>query len=112
VLGSKSRKWAGYAISAKPCLSHSQQLLSYMARYTRKGMMSESRIVKHTSHSVNFKYKDYRDNNQNKVMTLKTDEFIRRYLQHILSKGLMRIRHYGFLANACRKRKVKLIKAQ
>lgn len=103
------KKWCVYA---KPCLSHSQQLLNYLARYTRKGMMSESRLVKHTSHSVSFKYKDYRDNNQNKVMTLDTAEFIRRYLQHILPKGLMRIRHYGFLANACRRRKVKSIKAQ
>nr|WP_143872789.1 IS91 family transposase [Catenovulum sediminis] len=103
------QKWCVYA---KPCLSHSQQLLSYLARYTRKGVMSESRLVKHTTHSVSFKYKDYRDNNQNKVMTLDTEEFIRRYLQHILPKGLMRVRHYGFLANACRRRKVKLIKAQ
>ena len=71
---------------------------------------SQSRLVKHTQNSVSFKYKDYRDNNQNKVMTLDTEEFIRRYLMHVLPKGLMRVRHYGFLANACRKRKVKLIK--
>ncbi len=45
-------------------------------------------------------------------MTLSCDEFLRRYLQHVLLKGFMRIRHYGFLANACRKRKLALIKTQ
>nr|WP_017445227.1 transposase [Gayadomonas joobiniege] len=101
-----------WCVYAKPCLIHSQKLLNYLARYTRKGVISESRLINHTQSSVSFKYKDYRDSHQQKVMTLKTDEFIRRYLQHILPKGLMRIRHYGFLANACRRRKVKWIKAQ
>ncbi|WP_394192172.1 transposase [Pseudoalteromonas atlantica] len=61
---------------------------------------------------MSFKYRDYADNNRDKVMTLSCDEFLRRYLQHVLPKGFMRIRHYGFLANACRKRKLGLIKAQ
>ena len=102
-------KWCVYS---KSCLTYSEKLVSYLARYTRKGVMSESRLVSATEETVRFKYRDYADNNHDKVMTLSCDEFLRRYLQHVLPKGFMRIRHYGFLANACRKRKLALIKAQ
>ncbi|KPH56601.1 transposase, partial [Pseudoalteromonas porphyrae] len=102
-------KWCVYS---KACLTYSEKLVSYLARYTRKGVMSESRLVSANEQSVSFKYRDYADNNRDKVMTLSCDEFLRRYLQHVLPKGFMRIRHYGFLANACRKRKLGLIKAQ
>lgn len=102
-------KWCVYS---KACLTYSEKLVSYLARYTRKGVMSESRLVSANEQTVSFKYRDYTDNNHNKVMTLSCDEFLRRYLQHVLPKGFMRIRHYGFLANACRKRKVALIKTQ
>ena len=102
-------KWCVYS---KACLTYSEKLVSYLARYTRKGVMSESRLVSATEETVSFKYRDYADNNRDKVMTLSCDEFLRRYLQHVLPKGFMRIRHYGFLANACRKRKLGLIKAQ
>ncbi|WP_404936195.1 transposase, partial [Pseudoalteromonas sp. SR44-5] len=101
-------KWCVYS---KACLTYSEKLVSYLARYTRKGVMSESRLVSVNEQSVSFKYRDYADNNRDKVMTLSCDEFLRRYLQHVLPKGFMRIRHYGFLANACRKRKLALIRA-
>ena len=65
-----------------------------------------------TEETVSFKYRDYADNNRDKVMAQSCDEFLRSYLQHVLPKGFMRIRHYGFLANACRKRKLALIRAQ
>ncbi|MEJ6474282.1 transposase [Pseudoalteromonas piscicida] len=90
---------------SKACLAYSEKLVSYLARCTRKGVMSESRLVTANAQSVSFKYRDYADDNRDKVMTLSKDEFLRRYLQHVLPKGFMRIRHYGFLANACRKRK-------
>ncbi|KYL36122.1 MULTISPECIES: transposase [Pseudoalteromonas] len=102
-------KWCVYS---KACLTYSEKLVSYLARYTRKGVMSESRLVSANEQSVSFKYHDYADNNRDKVMTLSCDEFLRRYLQHVLPKGFMRIRHYGFLANACRKRKLALIRSQ
>ncbi|WP_263640644.1 transposase [Pseudoalteromonas sp. TAB23] len=102
-------KWCVYS---KACLTYSEKLVSYLARYTRKGVMSESRLVSATEETVSFKYRDYADNNRDKVMTLSCDEFLRRYLQHVLPKGFMRIRHYGFLANACRKRKLALIRSQ
>lgn len=62
--------------------------------------------------TVSFRYRDYADNHRSKMMTLSCDEFLRRYLQHVLPKGFMRIRHYGFLANACRKRSLGLIRKQ
>ncbi|WP_029215831.1 IS91 family transposase [Pseudoalteromonas maricaloris] len=102
-------KWCVYS---KACLAYSEKLVSYLARYTRKGVMSESRLVSANAQSVSFKYRDYADDNLDKVMTLSNDEFLRRYLQHVLPKGFMRIRHYGFLANACRKRKLALIRSQ
>mgnify|MGYP000548397323 CR=1 FL=1 len=103
------KKWCVYS---KACLTYSEKLVSYLARYTRKGVMSESRLVSISEQIVCFKYRDYADNNRHKVMTLSYDEFLRRYLQHVLPKGFMRIRHYGFLANACRKRKLAIIKEQ
>jgi hypothetical protein len=102
-------KWCVYS---KACLSYSEKLVSYLARYTRKGVMSESRLVSVSDKTVRFKYCDYADKHRSKVMTLSCDEFLRRYLQHILPKGFMRIRHYGFLANASRKKSLGLIRAQ
>ena len=102
-------KWYVYS---KACLTYSEKLVSYLARYTRKGVMSESRLVSANKQTVKFKYRDYADNNRNKVMILSCHEFLRRYLQHVLPKGFMRIRHYGFLANACCKRKLAMIRAQ
>lgn len=102
-------KWCVYS---KACLTYSEQRVSYLARYTRKGVMSESRLVSVSEQAVSFTYRDYADNNRGQVMTLSCDEFLRRYLQHVLPKGFMRIRHYGFLANACRQRALGLIRAQ
>ena len=64
---------------SKACLTYSEKLVSYLARYTRKGGMSESRFVSANEQSVSFKYRDYADNNRDKVMTLSCDEFLRRY---------------------------------
>ena len=58
---------------------------------------------------VKLRYKDYRDH-QSKILKLNPKELIRRFLLHVLPKGLMRIRHYGFLANACRKKQLKMIR--
>lgn len=102
-------KWCVYS---KACLTYSEKLVSYLARYTRKGVMSESRLVSISDKAVSFKYRDYADSHRSKVMTLSCDEFLRRYFQHVLPKGFMRIRHYGFLANACRKKSLGLIRKQ
>ena len=64
--------------------------------------IANSRIIRFDDRSLTFKYKDYRDHGRQKIMTLVADEFIRRFLMHILPTGFHRIRHYGFLANAKR----------
>lgn len=74
-------------------------MVDYLGRYTHRIALSDGRLVDMDEHHVSFTYRDYRDN-QKKRMTLKGTEFVRRFLQHVLPKGLMRVRHFGWLANA------------
>jgi len=78
--------------------------------YDNKTALSNSRILASDQDKVAFRYKDYRDHNRNKVMALNGEELIRRFLLHILPKGFMRFRHYGFLANRCRRQKLAQIR--
>jgi len=93
-----NKDWVVYA---RHCLSKPETVVRYLSRYTRKIALSESRLINLDEHTVSFRYQDYRDH-QKKVMTLEGDEFIRRFLQHVLPHGFMRIRHYGWLSNASR----------
>jgi hypothetical protein len=79
-------------------------VLEYLSRYTHRVAISNSRLLNFDEHGVTFKYKDYRTKGRyrNKVMTLSTDEFIRRFLMHVLPSGFHRIRHYGLFTNAQR----------
>lgn len=104
-----AKSWCVYS---KPCLNRPDTVIKYLARYTQKGMMHESRLTGMDNSHIKFSYKDYHQPGQTKEMRLTGVEFIRRYLQHILPKGFMRIRHYGYLANRCRRRKLALIKTQ
>jgi hypothetical protein len=70
--------------------------------------ISNSRLLKMDDGRVTFRYKDYADAHRQKTMTLTADEFLRRFVQHVLPKGFMKIRHYGLLANRPRKEKLKL----
>ncbi|MCB1639718.1 MAG: IS91 family transposase, partial [Thiothrix sp.] len=90
-----------WVVYAKPCLHQAETVVQYLARYTRKIALSESRLLDITAETVSFRYQDYRDD-QRKVMTLTGPEFLRCFLQHVLPDGFMRIRHFGWLANACR----------
>ena len=76
-------------------------MLAYLSRYTHRVAISNSRLIRADDRSVTFKWKDYRFGGRErmKTMTLNTHEFIRRFLIHVLPKGLHRIRHYGLLAN-------------
>ena len=76
-------------------------MLAYLSRYTHRVAISNTRLIAHDGRGVTFHYKDYRADGltRRKVMTLATDEFIRRFLLHILPKGFHRIRHYGLFAN-------------
>ena len=79
-------------------------MLAYLSRYTHRVAISNTRLIAHDERGVTFHYKDYRADGlaRHKIMTLATDEFIRRFLLHILPKGFHRIRHYGLFANTGR----------
>jgi hypothetical protein len=81
-----------------------EAVLAYLARYTHRVAISNSRLVALDDNGVTFKWKDYRLDGPNryKVMTLATHEFIRRFLSHVLPSGFHRIRHYGLFANTSR----------
>ena len=81
-----------------------QAVLRYLSRYTHRIAISNRRLMSADENGVTFKYKDYRIEGpaRYKAMTLATDEFIRRFLIHVLPKGFHRIRHYGLLANGTR----------
>jgi len=78
-------------------------VLCYLSRYTHRVAISNRRLIAADQNGVTFRYKDYRiEPGRYKTMTFDTNEFIRRFLMHVLPKGLHRIRHYGLLANASR----------
>ena len=89
-------KWVVYA---KRPFGGAKQVYSYLGRYTHRVAISNSRIVSLKNDRVSFRYKDYADDNRIKQMTLSAEEFIRRFLLHVLPKGFVRIRHYGLLAS-------------
>jgi Putative transposase len=95
----KRKNWFVYA---KPPFSGPQAVLAYLARYTHRVAIANSRLIALDQRGVTFRYKDYRRNGQARyrTMTLAADEFIRRFLLHVLPKGFHRIRHYGLLASA------------
>ncbi len=97
------REWVVYA---KPPFGGPAQVLAYLARYTHRVAISNQRLVSMTGDRVTFTAKDYRRDGERRTITLSAVEFLRRFLLHVLPKGFMRIRHYGFLAN--RHRRVKL----
>jgi hypothetical protein len=101
-----------WCVYSKPCLCQPQTVIRYLGRYTKKGMLQESRLQGISESGVTFSYQDYADDNRYKQMTLSGEEFLRRYLSHVLPKGLMRVRHFGFLANCCRVKKLDIIRRQ
>jgi hypothetical protein len=80
--------------------------LAYVARYTHRVAISNNRLLDIEDGKVRFGWKDYSDGNRQKTMTLAADEFIRRFLLHVLPEGFQRIRYYGFLANRYREQKL------
>jgi len=98
-----------WVIHTKPHLNKPDCVVRYLARYTYRTAISLSRILDVDATHVCFRWKDYRDNQQ-KIMRLPGEEFVRRFLLHILPKGLMRIRHYGYLANRVRVKQLEKIR--
>ena len=98
-----------WVVYAKRPFAGSQAVLAYLSRYTHRVAIANSRLLKFNEQGVTFKWKDYRSKQRfrHKAMTLKTDEFIRRFLIHVLPSGFHRIRHYGLLANSGRRNNLK-----
>jgi len=95
-------------VYAKRPFAGPAQVLDYVGRYTHRVAISNNRLVAMDNGKVSFRWKDYRDGDRQKTMTLDGEEFIRRFLVHVLADGFHRIRYYGFLANCHRKRKLAL----
>ena len=95
---------AYYHVVFKPPFAGPEAVLTYLARYTHRVAIANSRLTAFDGRSVTFKWKDYRASSKAryKLMTLAASEFIRRFLIHVLPQGFHRIRHYGFFANGGR----------
>jgi len=96
----RNKSWIVYA---KKPFGSSQTVLDYLGRYTHRVALSNDRILKVDSGEVILSYRDRKDGDRKKSMTLDAQEFIRRFLLHVLPDGFMRIRHFGFLANRSKK---------
>jgi hypothetical protein len=96
--------WVVY--SQPPCAGP-EVVLKYLARYVHRVAISNGRLVAATDATVTFTYKDYRQRGKEKQLTLAVGEFVRRLLQHVLPRGLVRVRHYGLLANRGREGKLR-----
>jgi hypothetical protein len=97
---------AEWVVYAKRPFAGPAQVLDYVGRYTHRVAISNSRLVSMDNGKVRFRWKDYRDGDRQKTMTLEAGEFIRRFLIHVLPDGFHRIRYYGFLGNCHRARKL------
>lgn len=105
--GLMKKSWVVYS---KHPFAGPKQLLNYLGRYINKIAISNHRIISCDEKSVKFSWRDYTDNNTVKVMTLKPEEFIRRFLMHVVPTGFIRVRFFGFLANACKKKNIEIIR--
>ena len=92
----QAREWWVYA---KPPFGGPEQVLAYLGRYTHRVAISNHRLLSFKDGKVTFSWKDYRHGHRQSLMTLSTDEFIRRFLLHVLPRGFQRIRQFGLLAN-------------
>jgi hypothetical protein len=97
---------AEWVVYAKRPFAGPQQVLDYVGRYTHRVAISNNRLLDIEDARVRFRYKDYRHDSQQKIMTVSADEFIRRFLLHVLPNGFQRIRYYGFLGNRYRRQKL------
>ena len=101
----RAHDWVVYT---KAPFADAGHVLAYLGRYTHKTAFGNHRLVDFDGKHVRFRWRDYADGNKVKVMRLDADEFIRRFLLHVLPRGFTRLRHYGLLANRCRARKLAL----
>jgi Putative transposase/Transposase zinc-binding domain len=91
-----------WVVYAKPAFGGPDQVLRYLGRYTHRVAISNHRLLGFNGEKVTFRWRDYAHGNKQRLMTLSADEFLRRYMQHVLPHGFVRIRQFGFLANSQR----------
>ncbi len=99
----RQQSWVVYA---KPPFAGPARVLAYLGSYTHRIAISNARILTVQNDRVRFRYRDYADDRRMKVMDLAAEEFIRRFLLHVLPTGFVRMRHYGLLANRFRKQRI------
>jgi hypothetical protein len=97
-----------WVVDVRRPFGSADRVLKYLARYTNRVAISNSRLIAIENGKVRFRYKDYADDGKQKVLQLEATEFIRRFLLHVLPRGFMKIRYYGFLANRFRREKLAL----
>lgn len=103
----RKKRWITYA---KPPFGSPAHVLAYLGRYTHRVAIANSRLVRADDTSVTFRWKDYRQGNASRDMTIQAHEYIRRFLLHCLPDGFHRIRHYGFRANGIRRARLAQIR--
>src|SRR6185312_7027703 len=99
------KEWVVYA---KPPFGGPEHVLKYLARYTHRVAIANGRLLDLANGQVRFRWRDSKHNNRIKVMSLDAVEFIRRFLQHVLPSGFVKIRHFGLLANRNRRQALTL----
>jgi hypothetical protein len=97
-----------WVVYAKKSFGSAQHVLDYLGRYTHRVAISNNRLLSMDHEQITFRWKDYRQHDKQKLMTLTPTEFMRRFLLHVLPRGLQRIRHFGFLGNRYRQAKLDL----
>jgi hypothetical protein len=97
-----SLRRVSWVVYAKPAFGGPTHVLRYLGRYTHRVAISNQRLLHFDGHSISFRWRDYAHGNKQRVMTLAATEFLRRFCQHVLPRGFVRIRHFGYLASAHR----------
>ncbi len=100
-----------WVVYAKQPFGGARQVINYLARYTHRTAISNDRILEVGSQNVTFKWNDYKNNYSKRVTTVPGDEFLRLFCMHILPPGFTRIRHYGFLSSASKRKSIGIIRA-
>jgi hypothetical protein len=100
-----------WVVYAKPPFGGPEHVLHYLARYTHRVAISNHRLLTVTESEVRFRWKDYAHSSKQRTLTLAAEEFLRRFVQHVLPRGFPRIRYFGFLANRRRRKMLPLCRA-
>lgn len=107
LIESAKKSWIVYA---KEPFAGPKQVISYLGQYTHRIAISNHRLIKMSDGKIHFRYRDRQDKNKKKVMVLDVKEFMRRFLIHVLPKGFVRIRHFGFLASRCKAKNLETLR--